>query len=118
MLSGHYVVEPATESGVVITCLSEQEQTFVMVSHAVIEHRVGRGLLNGAQKRHHVVEHAMEFIALAQAKRMRFRPSSNVVWLFLRDIAAARGRHDNIVMPPVTAVTLPLSSAPPVGPLR
>jgi hypothetical protein len=73
MLSGHYVVEPATESGVVITCLSEQEQTFVMVSNAVIEHRVGRGLLNGAQKRHHVVEHAMEFIALARQYRYASR---------------------------------------------
>jgi hypothetical protein len=108
MLSKHYVVQPASDAGVLITCQDETGQTFVMVSNAVIEHRIGIRSPNALQKRCHVVEHAVEFITISEIKRCRFRPSTDVTWILLRDILAAR-RQDDVALPPVTVLTPPLS---------
>ncbi len=108
MLLKHYVVQPASDAGVLIACQDETGQTFVMVSNAVIEHRIGIGSPNALQKRRHVVEHAVEFITISEIKRSRFRPSTDVTWILLRDIIAA-GRQDDVVLPPVTVLSPPLS---------
>lgn len=92
MLSEHYAVQAASESGVMITCLSGAEKSFVMVSNAVIEHRIGCGLMNATQKRRHVMDHTVEFLTIAESKRMRFKPSSDVIWILVRDMSAPRKR--------------------------
>lgn len=88
MLIEHYSVQVPAEAGVSIACLSDNEQTFVMVSNAVIEKGFGSRPTTAVQRRTYVVENAVAFIMIANSKRVRFRPSTNLIWILLRDIPA------------------------------